>query len=496
MKILNIVNAGGGSAAELAVNTTWAELKGMRDNSQLTVGCLYRITDYETIILEADVQSAGHVFDIIVLATDVNQLSEDAMAVHSERDTDGYFASSKLEAWELKYCLDNDTSRFTWAGEGKGVIWGMKDEHNNLCPYDFKNVQFKRSLITSTLESPSEDECAFYGKYVGQVVEEDSVVPELPNGYAIDPNDSKYLYTFSVIDADGNVGDYSLGVDLTFADMGIIHLCSENRMQPTINSFSFAMELNNNVFVATYDSIEDMMNITQMGNIFGSQCLGNTFINAAMNNVFGNKCEFNTFGNGCAYNSFGNYCGYNSFGIECFDNSFGNDCYANSFGYGCKGNSFGNLCYNNSFGNDCEYNSFGNHFYNNSFGNSCWSNSFGNESYGNSFGNECKNNSFENNCTDNSFGNNCSYSSFGNNCQYNDILDNVKFITVFGGVLFVSIGSTSGTVQLAQVLNGTRGSDTSNKLQINFATNKNYTQVAGQNSSGELKIWNPADLVQ
>ena len=59
----------------------------------------------------------------------------------------------------------------------------------------------------------------------------------------------------------------------------------------------------------------------------------------------------------------------------------------------------------------------------------------------------------------------------------------------------MSIGSASGTVQYAQVLNGTRGSDSSNKLQINFATGKNYTQVAGKNSSGELKIWVPADMV-
>jgi hypothetical protein len=45
-------------------------------------------------------------------------------------------------AWELKYCLDNDTTRFAWADEenGKGVIYYMKDEKNNECPYDFKNI--------------------------------------------------------------------------------------------------------------------------------------------------------------------------------------------------------------------------------------------------------------------------------------------------------------------------------------------------------------------
>ena len=59
----------------------------------------------------------------------------------------------------------------------------------------------------------------------------------------------------------------------------------------------------------------------------------------------------------------------------------------------------------------------------------------------------------------------------------------------------MSIGSASGTVQYAQVLNGTCGSSSSNMLQIDFAVGKNYTQVAGKNSSGELKIWVPADIV-
>jgi hypothetical protein len=32
------------------------------------------------------------------------------------------------------------------ASPGKGVIYYMKDEHGNECPYDFKNIQFQRSV--------------------------------------------------------------------------------------------------------------------------------------------------------------------------------------------------------------------------------------------------------------------------------------------------------------------------------------------------------------
>ena len=594
---------GGGTTpaidVNLVVSTTYAELKALRDTSGLSVGTWYRITDYDTTVYNnTNARAAGHPFDILVMATDVNQLSEDAKAVHSARDTEGYFAHANLAAWKLKYSLDNDSAKFAWASDGgekwivtlpelgtmdltpvstndstyegfpykfasnvqgmavevyfahlelqegeafipnviyiaameqamtnqfpvteivhenqapgKGVIWEMVDEYNNLCSYDFKNVQFKRSLIVATKEDPSEDECAFYGKYVGQAMEE---LPVLPEGYAIDPNDSKYLYTYSVIAADGSVEDNSMGIDLTSAGMGIIHLCALNRMRENINASSFALDLNNNVFVATCNSTDEMMNLIVMGNTFGTLCMGNTFVNAAMENTFGNNCYENSFGNDCYYNSFGNYCSSNtcgnyfqynsfgnyfyrnSFGNSCYENSFGNSCYYNSFGNGCDGNSFGNNCGSNSFGNDCYRNSFGNDCCYNSFGNDCWYNSFGNYCYNNSFGNECYSNSFGNSCYYNSFGNSCRYNSFGNGCQYNNILDNVQYITAFEGVRYVSIGSTNGTVQYAQVLNGTCGSSYSNMLQIDFAVGKNYTQIAGKNSAGELKIWVPADMV-
>ena len=546
-EVENLKEKGAGAPIDisLVVSTTYSELKQLRDSSALSPGTWYRITDYDTTVYNnANARAAGHPFDILVMATDINQLSEDAKAVHSVRDTEGYFAHANLAAWKLKYSLDNDTAKFAWASDGgekwivtlpelgamdltpvstndstyegfpykfasnvqgmavevyfahlelqegeafipnviyiaamgqamtnqfpvteivhenqapgKGVIWEMVDEYNNLCSFDFKNVQFKRSLIVATKEDPSEDECAFYGKYVGQAMEE---LPVLPEGYAIDPNDSKYLYTYSVIAADGSVEDNSMGIDLTSAGMGIIHLCALNRMRENVNASSFALDLNNNVFVATCNSADEMMNLIVMGNTFGTLCMGNTFVNAAMENTFGNYFYRNSFGNYCSGNTCGNYFQYNSFGNDCDNNSFGNNCYDNSFGNSCGSNSFGNGCYSNSFGNDC---------YRNSFGNSCRYNSFGNECYSNSFGNGCNN---------------------------NDILDNVRYITVFEGVQYVSIGSTSGYVQYAQVLNGTSGSDSSSKLKIDFAVGKNYTQVAGKNSSGELKIWVPADIV-
>lgn len=139
-----------GTIGENLQEITWSALKTLRDGGNLEPGKFYRITDYTCTTTQTNTQSAGHVFDIIVFALSGSTLSETAWADHHEGDT--YFSNCKLEAWELKYCLDNDTARFMWADttNGKGVIYWMKDEWNNECSYDFKNIQFRAAINTGT----------------------------------------------------------------------------------------------------------------------------------------------------------------------------------------------------------------------------------------------------------------------------------------------------------------------------------------------------------
>ncbi len=134
---------------------TYSELKTLRDNGQLLSGQWYRITDFVTVVSYTYVQSAGNAFDILVFAVESNKLSETAFACRHSGDT--YFANSKLEAWELRYCLDNDRTRFIWANAstGKGVIYYMKDEFNNSAPYDFKNIKFRAKFINASAVTPS-----------------------------------------------------------------------------------------------------------------------------------------------------------------------------------------------------------------------------------------------------------------------------------------------------------------------------------------------------
>lgn len=102
-----------GKDAVCEIPITYSELVRLRNESKLSPGTFYRITDYECITTQAGTRSANHPFDIIVQALDKSTLSENAQAI--ARDGDTYFANAKLEAWQLKYTIDNDAARFSWA---------------------------------------------------------------------------------------------------------------------------------------------------------------------------------------------------------------------------------------------------------------------------------------------------------------------------------------------------------------------------------------------
>lgn len=131
------------------VQLYYSELVELRDSHNLIPDTFYRIIDYQCTSSDPNTQCANHQFDIIVLALTENTLSEQARAI--QHQDDNYFVNSKLDAWQVWYCLDNDTSRFEWAdtANGKGVIYRLIDEFNNDCPYDFKNIMFKRGILNS-----------------------------------------------------------------------------------------------------------------------------------------------------------------------------------------------------------------------------------------------------------------------------------------------------------------------------------------------------------
>ena len=419
-------------------HVTYAQLTSMRDGGTLVAGQWYRITDYETTVAnDPEARSAGHPFDLLVMATSNTTLSEEARAIKSSRDQ-GYFANSNLDAWKIWYCLDNDVTRFQWADEenGTGIIYRLIDEWQNDCPYDFKNVQFKRYKVVD--DSPNGELADLDGTYIGTNAEMKSLLIE-------DYEDYVFMYTFSIGDRLSAPIDASL-IGYTTEDIGegygykgfygdnIIMPCTCHQTIDEEQQSVFC--LNNIVWVTNNVRYHSLISGTRID----GECINMTL------------------------SGHGTHIKY-----DCQNIIMGDGCFGNTIGVGCSVNTFGNNCYYNTFGNDC---------WNNTFGNGCWNNTFGNNCYYNTFGNGCRFNTFGNDCWNNTFGN------------------NVRQLTIFEGVQYVSVtGIESGSsyIQNAQILNGTIGKSDSNRLQISFQENAKFCQIAGLKSDGSLRIWNPAD---
>ena len=381
-------------ARALSVNVTYMQLKAMRDGGTLVPGQWYRITDFVTTTAQADTRSAGHQFDVIVRADDVNVLNENAYAALHSGDT--YFATAHPEAWELKYCLDNDTARFEWADatttttdaetgddvtipNGKGVIYYMKDAWGNELPYDFKNIQFKRMkldgraglvMLASYVEENTYDAeavqamatiagqlgssmgAANVGYYHSLGVGNSVLGSSLSGSYidysgneaVIDP-EATYILMYSVnnkyIYCKASTETYRFTFDYNqVQDMSLKPSTYDNTMA-RYGGAGTKQKLNNIVFVH-YNASQYPV----YGNHFGTDCY---------NCTFSNRTFCNTFGNNVRYNTFGNYVRYNTFGNELCYNTFGNRLYYNTFGNYVRNNTFGNSVYYNTFGNYVQY---------------------------------------------------------------------------------------------------------------------------------------------
>jgi hypothetical protein len=139
----SIFSSEGGANIDINIEITYSDLKKLKNSNKLNIGQQYKITDYVTTTVQEDTKSAEIPFDIIVVADSDNTFNEIARVC---RHDNIYFTNSNLNAWQIWYCFENDTNRFVWADttNGKGVIYRMIDEWGNDCPYDFKNIKFKR----------------------------------------------------------------------------------------------------------------------------------------------------------------------------------------------------------------------------------------------------------------------------------------------------------------------------------------------------------------
>ena len=197
----------------------------------------------------------------------------------------------------------------------------------------------------------------------------------------------------------------------------------------------------------------------------------------------GKACFCNTFGYDCNSNSFGVFCAYNTFGNGCGGNSLGSNCFANTFGDGCQSNTFGDRCTDNIFGAICFENTLGDGCSDNSLGSNCQHNTFGNKCSGNTIGNICLYIKFASSESDDSTKYDYyQYNHFGNGCQY----------ILFKGVETASASAQVQNYNFAQGLQGTPDA----YLTVDSKRNRAFETKVARNSTGELKIYCEADLIQ
>ena len=253
----------------------YIQLKDLRDNRSLIPGTWYRITDYITTTRQGGTATAGHPFNVIVMADTESSFNENAHACWDISDS--YFGSSNLSAWQIKYCLDNDGYRFAWADyTGYGVIYYMKDEHGNEAPYDFKNILIERES-------------------------------------------NKYYYTF---DVEGR--DTSTSWSTTVVG-NIIKPCYDGAR----------LIIGKNIFLGK-TIVENYLDYNCSNNFFGNDCCRNKLGIYCSNNSFGESCLNNTLKDNCQANYFGGSCQGNTLGFNCSSIMLGDSCDCNDFGSMCQ----------------------------------------------------------------------------------------------------------------------------------------------------------------
>lgn len=127
-------------------------------------------------------------------------------------------------------------------------------------------------------------------------------------------------------------------------------------------------------------------------------------------------------------------------------------------------NTLLNDCHNNTFGTGCQYNVLGYNCYNNTFGNDCSDIKFASDKEATTKYTYYRNN------------------HFGNSCEY----------IIFTGTETASSSAQVQNYNFAQGLQGTPRE----YLTVNGVRNRSYETKVARNSTGELKIYCEADLVQ
>ena len=535
----------GATALQPIQSITYAELVALRDSSSLVAGMQYRITDYDFTTTEEDTDSAHMLFDIIVTADSESVLNENARAIHHQYESNKETATGAIKLYKTDMSIAEYSSKvdtqdyFLLAGkmDVDGVIYYRYDK------YEFVNndyVNAGRYILLETIDLDSlgvgldnplypvgggayEENGTYISHsddaivaYENGTVTIDSVLPL--NNRDIASWELKYTLEntkHSSTDGKGTIlwmkDEYRNECNYDFINaLFRVYKITECAKLPSLVG-TYAIKMNDsNIVYGTNSKLVSTFGSNNHDNIIKYDGLAKTvFGNDCFSNIFGNNCFSNTFWDACYYNTLGNGCSFNIFCNDCRYNTLENGCSSIIFGSDCRYNTLGNECFSTIFGSNCRHNTFGNYCYSNIFEYSCYYNTLGNGCYSIIFGGNCFSNTFENDCSSNIFGNDCSFNTFGNSCS------NIRFTSTssattkynyyrqnhFGDecryILFKGAETASPSTQV-QNYNFAPGiqATSSAYLTIDGVRSRAYETKVAKNSSGELKIYCEADLIQ
>lgn len=481
------------------IDIEYGDIVRLRDMSGLIPGGFYRITDYITTTTQENTQSAGHPFDVIVMALSGSELSEEAWAIQSARDTDGYFSNSALSGWKIWYSLDNDVERFAWADteNGKGVIYRMIDEWGNDCPYDFKNILFTH---------PNDQAYAdFY--YTFNSFNENEIIDYSLNGKLCYKNTMGAYFSQGLMLLNCNV--FILYNNASFHNNNYGDNCHHNSAKNSCYNNTFG---NGCYSIILNKGVADTVVISSCNkNIFEQECYDITLGSNCSQNIFSVGCHVIQLEQNCGSNSFGTNCRGITLAANCLRNVFKNECYNITVGYGNENNSFGLGCYVITVAGDCYDNNFGADCHDIEMGEKSHTNDIGVRSQKINLGRSCFSNTFKTRCNNIQLGDRCYANYFGIACRGisfrvsatpNDTLraycymchfdDGVEYVNLFNAE---TASAENGIVRYS-VSSATYGTS-SRPLAVYVSNlNNNYQTIVARDSLGLVKQFCIADLIQ
>ena len=123
-KNLGIVD---GANQSKLIEITYAELYSMILNNLLTIGAVYKITDFQTMYLINNIVQSSDIIPLIVIAITPNTLFQ--IAYIENKNWIIHYSPTKTDVHQ------------------KGTITWMQDENGNSAFYDFKNIKFQKDSI-------------------------------------------------------------------------------------------------------------------------------------------------------------------------------------------------------------------------------------------------------------------------------------------------------------------------------------------------------------